>query len=1050
MKNCQSEICSCGCCEGTEVLTPAVLYNRPNLDTISYRVGTHAQFLESMKARLSSSDSDYAALQKLRTRDPSDFSIALLDAWAVVGDVLSFYQERLANEGYLRTATERFSVLELARLVGYAPRPGVASTVFLAYTLDAKEPMPIPKGSRAQSIPGPGELPQSFETAENLEAYPALNLLKLRLQRPQYLPLRELTTDKPVYLEGISTNLKVGDALLLHFFNESEPVLFQANNVLTEVEFNHTKLSLNRLDNTLEESQPSEGEEGESSGNSENTAAGSEQGTTEEVFPSTLAQVVNVLNKQASKPPANNLRLVRNVNNLYVKESDLVPKIYGTLFPSIKNLTYKALANVPSDTTAPLESLEKLQVKASLFGHNVPPKIITRITPADQVPLTMSANSNAPALVPEEVHLTLLEAWKDLPLNVDDSGNLDSLVLVALDSEYDQIKQDSWIAVERPPNIGATENKSVLSYHEVSKVNTRTLNAFSFSSRVTVLTLKTPWLENSSANTHDFRKLLTETRVYAAGITLEMAQEPINKFEHDITGGSSNYIELDNLYRGLEPGRWAIVQGERTDEELLKAQSKSNPDEDRSTGVFSAELVMISEVLNGVSDINGNFKSNDDKKEPPKDTSEDTSEDTSGEKPVEVEALPNDKLHTFIRLAEPLAYRYKRDTVKIYANVVKATHGETKAEVLGAGDGSKAFQTFTLKQPPLTYLASPTPEGAESTLEVFVNDVRWHEAKHFPGLEPNDRNYVIRIDDDGKTSVVFGDGQKGARLPTGLENIQTKYRSGIGKAGNVAAEQISLLASRPLGVKEVINPLPATGGADRESRDLARKNAPKAIKALDRLVSVQDYADFTQAFAGIGKASAVELSNGQRELVHVTIAGADDIPIEKSSDLYRNLVKALRNLGDPYYPLEVDMRELKLLVVEAKVHLLADYIWESVEPKIRAAMLEAFGFNNRELGQDVLSAEVLSVIQRIEGVAYVDLDKLGALGKEELASPNLVGEVKEVTPTTHRIPVEMACFKTPEEPAAEGEPPVAPTLTPAQLAILSPEVPDTLILSEVP
>ena len=47
--------------------------------------------------------------------------IALLDAWATVGDVLTFYQERIANEGYLRTATERRSVLELARLVGYAP-----------------------------------------------------------------------------------------------------------------------------------------------------------------------------------------------------------------------------------------------------------------------------------------------------------------------------------------------------------------------------------------------------------------------------------------------------------------------------------------------------------------------------------------------------------------------------------------------------------------------------------------------------------------------------------------------------------------------------------------------------------------------------------------------------------------------------------------------------------------------------------------------------------------------------------------------------------------
>ena len=71
----------------------------------------------------------------------------MLDAWAAVADVLTFYQERIANEGYLRTATERRSVLELARLVGYQPRPGVASSVYLAYTLDDnfKEEVTIPR-----------------------------------------------------------------------------------------------------------------------------------------------------------------------------------------------------------------------------------------------------------------------------------------------------------------------------------------------------------------------------------------------------------------------------------------------------------------------------------------------------------------------------------------------------------------------------------------------------------------------------------------------------------------------------------------------------------------------------------------------------------------------------------------------------------------------------------------------------------------------------------------------------------------------------------------
>ncbi|MCG7756163.1 MAG: hypothetical protein LZF63_05835, partial [Nitrosomonas sp.] len=123
---------------------------------MSYRTGTHATFLETMKARLSSSK--YPKLAQLTSRETDDFSLAIVDAWATVGDVLAFYQERIANEGFLRTATERRSVLELGRLVGYQPRPGVASSVYLAYTIDDnfKEETIIPKGARSQSIPGPG------------------------------------------------------------------------------------------------------------------------------------------------------------------------------------------------------------------------------------------------------------------------------------------------------------------------------------------------------------------------------------------------------------------------------------------------------------------------------------------------------------------------------------------------------------------------------------------------------------------------------------------------------------------------------------------------------------------------------------------------------------------------------------------------------------------------------------------------------------------------------------------------------------------------------
>ena len=96
----------------------------------------------------------------------------------MVLDVLTFYQERIANEGFLRTALERRSLLELARLIGYELSPGVSASTYLSFTLDDKEGSPeevtIAGGTRAQSVPGQDELPQTFETSDDLLARSAL------------------------------------------------------------------------------------------------------------------------------------------------------------------------------------------------------------------------------------------------------------------------------------------------------------------------------------------------------------------------------------------------------------------------------------------------------------------------------------------------------------------------------------------------------------------------------------------------------------------------------------------------------------------------------------------------------------------------------------------------------------------------------------------------------------------------------------------------------------------------------------------------------------
>src|SRR5262245_60168843 len=154
-------------------------------------------------------------LARLTTRLPGDPAIALLDAWAVTADVLAFYQERIANEGYLRTATERLSVLELARLIGYELRPGVAAATMLAFTLESAPGSPplvtLAPPIKVTSVPGPGEKPQTYETIEPVDARVAWNALTPRMTEPQTIGMNT----KEVWLAGTANNLTPGDALLI-------------------------------------------------------------------------------------------------------------------------------------------------------------------------------------------------------------------------------------------------------------------------------------------------------------------------------------------------------------------------------------------------------------------------------------------------------------------------------------------------------------------------------------------------------------------------------------------------------------------------------------------------------------------------------------------------------------------------------------------------------------------------------------------------------------------------------------------------------------------
>ncbi|MFE7791790.1 putative baseplate assembly protein [Streptomyces sp. NPDC057460] len=1244
--------CGCGCGGHDERHAPKALYNAPGQTALNYRVGEYGSFLAAMLDRLASPA--YPALRGLTVRTPDDPSVGLLDAWAVVGDLLTFHSERIADEGYLRTADEHRSLALLGRLVGHRPRPGIAADTHLAYTLDRDPraedvPVLIPRGARANSVPSTSdEESQAFETSEDLIARWAWNELAVRRRRPALLTPDDLRKRPEIFVSGTGTSLQTGDRLLFVFGGDKDTpgqrLLLPVARIRIDRDDEVTAIglpqsapaSLTELVAELREwitEDQGETEEGEPTPDNPNprpvsriiedvdaqvlaplradlgaiktpaqfaarlvephdrlaeaqaiaapyeeVAAWIEQleavvgelieraADLEPSRPDTpaaasnspamqaLGAVLPALRTRVVRPPSGARTLSHDPGRYFAPGSDLGAQLLSALDPRVADGMYAAWRRAAPAVPALLRDLQAMRVTATPFGATAPLKPVQdergRVVRQTDWPLTGGAlttmrvvfdtagrvpvsaefqhietgasvqvSENLPAektfplgpgrislmtrsaqdhdlswlsrrpadsqepgvtvrlmsglpertlfvsrpgddgrvhvavhngeplerfLAPGEhqqirhggYEVTLRYTVGSEPANVEvgiatvpEQGNRH---VVALDSVYDGITVGSWVAIERPrkgadaPDGIPGDEKLKFVTSRVTAVRTAAYTNYGITGRGTELTLAEPWLDE-----HDvLLSAIRDATVHAGGEALRPADEPLGEDVH------GNELELAELYDGLRPGRHLVVSGERTD----------IPD---TAGVRGTELVVIAAV----------------------------------EQQLDPQ-LPGDHVHTKLTLTTDLAFRYRRDTLRIHGNVVPATHGESRDEPIGSGDAGRTNQTFTLWQAPLTWLPAGNPLGATPTLEVRVDGLLWHEVDSLAGRGPRERVYVSGTAGDGRTTVTFGDGAHGARLPTGHENVRAQYRFGTGRAANVGADRITQAMTRPLGVTAVTNPQPATGGAEADGPGLTRRTIPLAVSALDRLVSLTDYEDFARSRAGIGRAAAREIFDGRRRILHVTVAGIDDIAIADDSEVLRALRSSLADYGDSRLPVRVDVRELVLLLLAAKVKVAPDHTWTVVEPRLRQALLTRFGSGRRELGRPARLSEVLATAHAVPGVDYVDVDvftgvpasvtpdELAGLA-ETLARPRTAvrARLAAYDEDVHRVTVDdgetltqvAARYGIPLAELLRLNPDITDTrrlerdrtvfvfrgIRPAQLALLSPHIADTLILTEV-
>jgi predicted phage baseplate assembly protein len=984
---------SCGCCAACA--SRAAATNLPGRDELIFRRGAYGPTLLAMHDRLSSAE--LPGLRRLISRALADPALALLDGWACVSEVLSFYNERLINEAYLRTCTERRSAVELARLVGYSPRPGVAADVYLAFTLDDSNKearLEVPVGTRAYSQPGPGETMQPFETVEPLRGRPRWTVMRPRMRQPQRIGAA--TTE--LYLKGTATGLRPGDALLIQF-DRGEPQLRKVASV------------------TLLPADPSAAIDPPG-------AAEGRTYVTLQSLPSGAAAAIRgavidrALMRSLLRPPARTTQLPGtqrlDPRKLYQAGSYASLETLAVAYPALRDNLAAALAGSAQAGETGEVTISAMRVKAAPHGHNAPlrPKFAEE---GDENPGTILGYLEwdldeippAPPAPRGGVTPSLALRAADQP---------DPTVL-PLDAVYDQIVVGSAVVIENPQEpVGATTGPGRWAFVEVRSVDTVARRAYGLPARVTQLTLSAPWRSDGRGVTlFDVRSIT----VYAQPERLELADAPLVE---PVAGAE---IDLDGFYEGLQPGRRLILTGERADLAGI-------------TGLRGSELVMIAAVAHRVV--------------PPPAAQPRRSRSRAAEK-----VATSDVYHTYLTLEQPLAHSYRRATVTIYGNVAHATHGESMSELLGSGNAARAVQSFSLRKPPLTYVSAATPTGISSTLKVWVNDLRWYEAPHAAAITADERRFAVQTDEEGGARLFFG---LGARLPSGRDNLRASYRAGIGAEGNVKAGQISVLGSRPNGVTGVANPLPSTGGASRDSLDQIKRRAPVGLFALDRLVSAEDYADFARSFAGIGKARAryfPDLPDGP--LLHLTIASVDDAPLTAASDVYRNLLRALQLQGDPAVPVQIMIRAARLLAIRARLRIHPDYRWEVVRPQVAAALYRTFAFEARDLDQPAYASEAIQAMQQVPGVTYIDLDVFGSLSlgtpgqppgptgggadSEPLAPDEIGAQAAQLfnSPATTGADYARMAVVEARDAARAG-----PGIHAAELVYLSPRLPATLLL----
>jgi hypothetical protein len=905
-----------------EFVFPRRADNRPGLPRIGYRIGRYGDFREAMLRSIDAAE----ALAAWTHREADDPGIALIEGAAILGDILSFYQEHYANEAYLRTAAWRDSVADLVRLTGYRLTPGIGGRATFAVELRGTRPVTIRAGFPVKVDLADVPLPADFQSTAEVIAYPALGRFNLYRQRIPAPVIAARTTTIELTAVGGATDsltlaafdLKAGDQLMLvpaegmysvrgawHAQGEPQTVAVSKvthllGRVIVELEFGPSvdwlapvrAYRIGRSFRHFGHNAPP------------NVVTPVVDGTTSEVTGSTSVATEFTRTFNSGADPF----------GVGILDLPLATEV----------TTLAASATLPVASSAAFTS-------AALEAPAVP--LVARMA------ATASPPSGVAFFEPVEGVIDLYVAYSPYTA-------LTSLEF-PLDVEAPEIAAGRTVLIQGTVRFdGQGSRVAFVVSRSLASSRGRTVQWGNVTGASTVLMLDGGLFLNTTLRNAkvDIRELrFHETR------GPELTLRPLTGFA---SGAFLNGTNVLWFYGTAEEAR--PLAGRRL--HLAHADGRNldlvctNPTTAFAATAFAATAFAANSPAPRMWPLSFD-------RAPAPFTRNDFTEDAP--------------------------------TVAVYGNLFDATQGKAEPEaVLGNGDNRQDFQTFPLPKAPLTYfLASDATPPHRPELEILVGGRVWTRVDVFFGRGPKDEVYIVREDAEGRSYVQFGDGRNGARLPSGVGNVVAVYRSGSGARGPIKPGAVPTAPERPVGFDKVTLAGIVAGGADPEDAERARVAAPGKVQSLGRIVSLRDYETETLAIPGVVAASARwDLHEGvPAVLLGVLLAAGREAEFEA---VRAAVAHAQRCRGPDRHPLIV--RQALLRYVFLDLEYARDPTWraDAVRAAVRAVLGLAgvaadersgvFGLYARTLGAREYASRIEGRVQNVAGVLWC---RVGALGR---------------------------------------------------------------------